>query len=74
MLKDTPDEVEVLRAKSEDLSQCIGKMNYVKQIKVTAIRGNWALVSVYDLDKLPKTGFLKWRSSDGDIYAFPNIK
>lgn len=74
MLKDTPDEVEVLRAKSEDLSQCIGKMNYVKQIKVTAIRGNWALVSVYDLDKLPKTGFLKWRSADGDIYAFPNIK
>ncbi len=74
MLKDTPDEVEVLRAKSEDLSQCIGKMNYVKQIKVTAIRGNWALVSVYDLDKMPKTGFIKWRSSEGDIYAFPNIK
>lgn len=75
MLKDTPDEIEVLRAKSDDLAQCVWKLNnYVKQIKVTAIRGNWALVSVLDLDKTLKTGYLKWRGSDGSIYAFPNIK
>ena len=49
LLKDAPDEVEVLHAKSEDLSQNIGKLNYVKQIKLTAIRGNWALVSVFDI-------------------------
>lgn len=74
LLKDTPDEIEVLHAKSEDLSQNIGKLNYVKQIKLTAIRGNWALVSVFDIDKTPKTGYLRWRSNDGVIYAFPNIK
>lgn len=74
LLKDTPDEIEVLHAKSEDLSQNIGKLNYVKQIKLTAIRGNWALVSVFDIDKTPKTGYLRWRSNDGAIYAFPNIK
>lgn len=74
LLKDTPDEIEVLHAKSEDLSQNIGKLNYVKQIKLTAIRGNWALVSVLDIDKTPKTGYLRWRSNDGVIYAFPNIK
>ncbi len=74
MLKDTPDEVEVLHSKSEDLSQNIGKLNYVKQIKLTAIRGNWALVSVFDIDKTPKTGYLRWRSSEGIIYAFPDIK
>ena len=74
LLKDTPDEIEVLHAKSEDLSQNIGKLNYVKQIKLTAIRGNWALVSVFDIDKTPKTGYLRWRSNEGKIYAFPNIK
>ena len=74
LLKDAPDEIEVLHAKSEDDSQTISKLNYIKQIKLTAMRGNWALVSVFDLDKVPKTGYLKWRSSEGVIYAFPNIK
>lgn len=74
LFKDTPDEIEVLRAKSEETSQNVDKLNYVKQIKLTAIRGNWALVSVFDIDKTPKTGYLRWRSDDGVIYAFPNIK
>ena len=74
ILKNTPEDLEVLRAKSEDLSQIISKLNYVKQIKLTVIRGNWALVSVQDLDETPKTGYLKWRETDGTIYAFPNIK
>lgn len=74
LLKDAPDEIEVLHAKSEDNSQTVSKLNYVKQIKLTAMRGNWALVSVFDLDKVPKTGYMRWRSSEGVIYAFPNIK
>ena len=74
LFKDTPDKIEVLRAKSEETSQNVDKLNYVKQIKLTSIRGNWALVSVFDIDKTPKTGFLRWRSDEGVIYAFPNIK
>ena len=74
LLKDTPDEIEVLHAKSEDLSQNVGKLRYVKQIRLTVIRGNWALVSVVDIDQSPKTGYMRWRSNDGVIYAFPNIK
>lgn len=74
ILKNTPNDLEVLRAKPEDLSQIVSKFNYVKQIKLTVIRGNWALVSVMDLDEVPKTGYMKWRESDGTIYAFPNVK
>lgn len=74
LMKDAPEETKVLHAKADDLSQNISKLNYIKQIKLTVIRGNWALVSVVDLDKTPKTGYLKWRSSDGVIWAFPNIK
>lgn len=72
-LKDAPDDLGVLRAKPEDLGQIVSKINYVKQIKLTVIRGNWALVSVKDLDEVPKTGYMKWRDNDGTIYAFPNI-
>ena len=74
ILKDAPDSVDILHAKSEDLSQNVGKMNYVKQVRLTKIQGNWALVSVVDLDKVPKTGYMRWRGDDGSIYAFPNIK
>ena len=74
LLKDAPDECDLLRAKSEDLAQSVAKINYPKSIKLTKISGNWALVSVLDLDKTPKTGFMRWRGDDGTIYAFPNIK
>lgn len=74
ILKDAPYEIETLHAKSEDLSQNVATLRFVKQIKLTVIRGNWALVSVVDIDKTPKTGYMKWRGTDGTIYAFPNIK
>ena len=74
ILKDAHDEIETLHEKSEDLSQNVATLRFVKQIKLTVIRGNWALVSVVDIDKTPKTGYMKWRGTDGTIYAFPNIK
>ncbi len=74
LMKNVPDSVVILHAKSDELSQNLSKLNYVQKIKLTAIRGNWALVTAFDMDKTPKTGFLKWRNEDGTIYAFPNIK
>ena len=74
LFKDAPDSVDVLHAKADDFAQNVAKINYVKTIKLTKLSGNWALVSVMDLDKTPKTGFMRWRSDNGDIYAFPNIK
>ena len=74
ILKDAPKETYVLHSQSEDLSQQISKINYVQKIKLTKISGNWALVTVLDLDKTPKSGWLKWRGSNGVIFAFPNVK
>ena len=74
LFKDAPDEVDVLHSKDDDLSQNVAKINYVKTIKLTKLSGNWALVSVLDLDKINKMGFMRWRSDNGVIYAFPNIK
>ena len=74
LFKDAPDEIDVLHSKADDLAQGVAKLNYVKIIKLTKITGNWALVSVMDLDKTPKMGFMRWRGDDGTLYAFPNIK
>lgn len=74
LFNDAPDSIKTLHAQTDDMSQNLSKLQYVKQIKVTAIRGNWALVSVFDIDKMPKTGYLRWRTETGKIYAFPNIK
>lgn len=74
LMKDSPDKIEILHAKSEDLSQNLATLNYVKSIKLTKISGNWALVSVIDLDRILKIGYLRWRGDDGTIYAFPDIK
>jgi len=74
LMKDLPSDYKVLKAAPEDEAQVVSRLNYPQKIKLTALRGNWALVSVLDMDKTPKTGFLKWRSATGEIYAFPEIK
>jgi len=74
VLKDTPKEQLVLRSASEDNSQIIARINQPEYIKLNVIRGNWALVSVVDIDKTPKTGYIRWRSDDGIKYLFPDIK
>jgi len=74
ILKDTPKDLYTLHSQCEDNSQSISKLNYVQKIKLIKLSGNWALVTILDLDKTPKSGWLKWRDSDGTIYAFPAIK
>lgn len=74
IMKDAPKDIYTLHSQCEDNSQSISKLNYVKKIKLVKVSGNWALVTILDLDKTPKSGWLKWRNSDGTIYAFPAIK
>ena len=52
----------------------IAAINLPQKINLTAIKGNWALVSVFDIDKVPKTGYVRWRSDEGVRYYFPAIK
>lgn len=74
LMKDLPSDYKVLKSAPEDNAQVVSRINYPTKINLTALRGNWALVSVLDMDKTPKTGYLKWRSANGEIYAFPEIK
>ena len=74
ILKNAPKDIYTLHSQCEDNSQGISKINHAKKIKLVKVSGNWALVTVMDLDKTPKSGWLKWRNSDGTLFAFPAVK
>lgn len=74
LLVGSPESCKSIKAATEDTARNISEMNYPQKIKLNVIRGNWALVSVMDLDRTPKTGYIRWRSDDGIRYFFPDIK
>ena len=74
ILKGAPDSVKDIRSATDDTAQLLAQMNMPTKIKLNVIRGNWALVSVLDLDRAPKTGYIRWRGDDGIHYLFPDIK
>ena len=74
LMKESPAEAKSLHTSTDDKSQIVGTINMPQKINLTAIKGNWALVSVYDIDKTPKTGYVRWRSDKGVKYYFPAMK
>ena len=74
LLKESPSFVKELYSSTEENAQIVGTINVPQKINLTAIRGNWALVSVFDIDKTPKTGYVRWRSDKGVKFYFPDIK
>lgn len=74
LLKSAPETCKDIKASPEDLAQTISTINMPQKINLSVIRGNWALVSVMDLDRMPKTGYIRWRSDDGIRYFFPAVR
>lgn len=74
ILKGAPSTCKDIKGSPDDLSQTISTMNMPQKIHLNLIRGNFALVSVMDMDKTPKTGYVRWRSDNGVRYFFPAIK
>ena len=73
ILKDAPDFVYDVHSRSDNDSQVIGKITRPKEIRLTAVQGNWVLVTVLNLGDKVSTGFIRWRGDNGEIYLFPNI-
>ena len=73
ILKDAPDFVYDVHSRSDKESQLLGKLNRPKEIRLTAIQGNWALVTALDLGGKVNTGFIRWRGDNGELYLFPAI-
>lgn len=73
-MKDAPDFSKDIHASTDDLSQSIGKITLPQTVKLTSVKGNWFLITAFDIDKTQKIGWIKWREINGEIYLFPNIK
>ncbi len=73
VLSGAPQFVYDLHTRSEKNSQVISRINRPKMINLTAIQGNWALVTVSDIDGASKTGYIQWRGDDGQLYLFPKM-
>ena len=74
LLKEAPPEAKDLHTSTDDKAQIVGTINMPQKIILNVMRGNWALVSVMDIDRTPKTGYVRWRSDNGVKYYFPAIK
>jgi len=73
-LKGAPKSINDIKSAPDDNSQHVATINMPTKINLNVIKGNWALVSVMDMDKTPKTGYIRWRSDNGIKYLFPDIK
>lgn len=74
LLKGAPALCKDIKAAPDETSQTLSTINVPQKIHLNIIRGNWALVSVFDMDKIPKTGYVRWRSDGGVRYYFPSVK
>lgn len=73
-LRDADKKLKTLKSAPSDDSQSLQGFSITRNIKLIVIKGNWALVSVVDLEsKVPKTGYVKWRGADGSLFLFPKM-
>lgn len=73
-MKDAPDESKIIYGSTSDDAKQIGKITYPQNIKLTSVSGNWLLMMAFDIDKIQKIGWIKWRNISGEIYLFPDVK
>lgn len=59
---------------ADSASQKIDGFTLIKRIRLNKLSGNWALVTVTDLNSLPKIGYIMWREQDGTIILFPKFE
>ena len=74
ILKGSPESVNNMYGSTDDNAKVISTINkQPDMINLNVIRGNWMLVTVVDVDRTPKTGYIRWRSDDGVKYLFPKF-
>lgn len=73
-MKDAPDEAKIIYGSNSEGAKSIAKLTLPQKLKLTNISGNWLLVIGFDVDRLQKIGWIKWRNISGEIYLFPDIK
>ncbi len=74
MFKDIPKSENRLYAQPEDGAKSVDSWEYAKQITPWYVKGNWAMVKIINFDNTQKTGWLKWRTADGTLRGFVDLR
>lgn len=72
-LKGAPTQDKNIHGSTNDDSPIIQRFEKPQKIRLTVIKGNWALVTIIENNE-GKTGYVRWRSDNGTVYMFPAIK
>lgn len=73
-MKDAPSDAKIIYGSNVENAKSIGEITLPQNLQLTSVKGNWLLIIAYDVDKMQKIGWIKWRNISGEIYLFPNIK
>lgn len=73
IFSDSPKFVKDIHSSTENDSQIIQTLKKPLKIKLTVVKGNWALITAIE-NNIGNTGYIRWRSDDGVIFAFPAIR
>lgn len=64
----------VLHSQADSSSSVVGEVTKPVRIRLTAIEGNWALVSMLDMMGAVHTGYIEWRTQKGEYFVFPEFR
>lgn len=63
-----------LHSQPDKNSQIVANITKPLRIRLTSLEGNWALVSILDITGSVHTGYLEWRTQNGEYFVFPEFK
>jgi len=73
-LKNPPADYNEIFSQPNPSGQLMGQISRPKFIRMTSIEGTWMLVTVLNPYDSTTTGYIQWRTGDGEILLFPAIK
>lgn len=73
-LKNPPIDYNEIFSQPSLSGQLMGRITSTKFMRMTSIEGTWMLVSVLDYTDTVTTGYVRWRTEEGEILLFPHIK
>ncbi|MBR1976710.1 hypothetical protein IKA15_00350 [bacterium] len=74
LFKDVKKKDKILFAQPFSGSQSVDKFEYPKHISPWYVSGNFVMVKLLNYDNVQKTGWLRWRTDNGELMLFPDFK
>lgn len=74
LFKDIKKEERKLYARPQDDTRTVDSWESAKLITPWFVKGNWIMVKVLNFDNVQKTGWFKWRTSEGTLRGFVDLR